>query len=173
MNYRIYTSFLSLVLLILIGCQSNPDVNPNRKDATNQRVRHSKIIAHPVQFTQLISEARRDSTARQILMQHHMEMMKSPVAYRKNPEMKKAMQAHMLMMMEDEPMVKEMRAKMFDQIVSTEEGRKWLIEQMHENDKVKELMKKRMKAMMQKDPQMMKEMMGKNSDSTNQKDKSN
>ncbi len=79
----------------------------------NRNAIYQEIISNPVQFTNFISEARKNEEAKKILMKTHMEQMESgnmKMMMDKNPEM---MEEMMQKMMEKNPeMMQKMKEKM-------------------------------------------------------------
>ena len=149
----------------ITGCKSTFNASETMQVEENRNAIYQEIISNPVQFTNFISEARKNEEAKKILMKTHMEQMESgnmKMMMDKNPEIKEKMQAHMQQMMEKNPeMKKKMQSNMLDRMMESKKGRKMLMERMHNNDMMKTEMKERKKKMMEKNPDMMKEMMGK------------
>ena len=146
------------ILGTFISCKSTFNANETLQKEENRTAIYQEIISNPVQFTKLISEARKDEEAKMILMKSHMEQMESgnmKMMMQKNPEMKEKMQSQMQKMMD------KMQEKMLNKMMQSEKGRKILMEKIHGNEQMKKEMKKRMSQMMDENPEMMKEMMQK------------
>ena len=157
---------MSIVLIgTMVGCKSTFNAAETMQVEENKNAIYQEIISNPVQFTNFLSEARKNEEAKKILMKSHMEQMESgnmKAMMDKNPEMKEKMQSHMQKMMEKNPEMKEkMQSKMLDRMMESEKGRKMLMEKMHNNEMMKKQMKERMKNMMDENPDMMEEMMQK------------
>jgi hypothetical protein len=149
----------------MVGCKSTFNAAETMRVDENRNAIYQEIISNPIQFTNFISEARKNEEAKKMLMKSHMEQMESgdmKMMMDKNPEMKEKMQAHMQKMMEKNPDMKEkMHAKMLDKMMETEEGRKMLMKKMHKNENMNLEMKERMNKMMEENPEMREEMMQK------------
>lgn len=149
----------------MVGCKSTFNAAETMQVEENRAAIYQEIISNPVQFTNLISEARKNEVAKKILMKAHMEQMESgnmKMMMDKNPEMKEKMQSHMQKMLEKNPEMKEkMQAKMLDKMMESEQGRKMLMDKIHNNEMMKKEMKDRMSKMMEEHPEMMEKMMQK------------
>jgi hypothetical protein len=149
----------------IAGCKSTFNATETLQVEENRNAIYEEIISNPVQFTNFISEARKNEDAKKILMKTHMEQMESggmKMMMQKNPEMKEKMQSHMQQMMEKNPeMMGKMQDKMLSKMMENKKGQQMLMDKIHSNDKMKSEMKKRMSQMMDENPEMMKEMMQK------------
>ncbi len=149
----------------MVGCKSTFNAAETMRVDENRNAIYQEIISNPVQFTNFISEARKNEESKKMLMKAHMEQMESgdmKMVMDKNPEMKEKMQSHMQKMMEKNPeMKKKMESKILDKMMESEKGRKMLMEKIHINEMMKKEMKERMKNMMDENPDMMEEMMQK------------
>ena len=123
------------ILGTVISCKSTFNASETMQVEENRNAIYQEIISNPVQFTNFISEARKNEDAKKIMMKTHMEQMESgnmKMMMDKNPEMKEKMQAHMQQMMEKNPeMKKKMHSKMLDKMMESEKGRKMMMEKMH------------------------------------------
>lgn len=149
----------------MISCKSSFNATETMQVVENRNAIYQEIISNPIQFTNFISEARKNEEAKKILMKVNMEQMESgnmKMMMEKNPEMKEKMQSHMQKMMENNPEMKEkMQSKMLDKMMENEKGRKMLMDKFHSNEKMKKDMKAKMMQMMDQNPEMMEEMMQK------------
>ncbi|WP_223248933.1 hypothetical protein [Leeuwenhoekiella nanhaiensis] len=149
----------------LVSCKSTFNATETLRVEENRNAIYQEIISNPVQFTNFISEARKNEEAKKILMKGHMEQMESEnmkMMMEKNPDMKEKMQSHMKKMMDKNPeMMQKMQSKMLEKMMENEKGRKMLMEKIHNNEMMKKEMKKRMKKMMDENPDMMEKMMQK------------
>ncbi|MFL1894814.1 hypothetical protein ACJRPK_03865 [Aquimarina sp. 2-A2] len=152
----------------LVSCKSTFNATETLRVEENRNAIYQEIISNPVQFTNFISEARKNEEAKKILMKGHMEQMESEnmkMMMEKNPDMKEKMQSHMKKMMDKNPemmqKMQKMQSKMLEKMMENEKGRKMLMEKIHNNEMMKKEMKKRMKKMMDENPDMMEKMMQK------------
>ena len=149
----------------MLSCKSSFNATETMQVEENRSAIYQEIIANPVQMTNFISEAQKNEDAKKILMKAHMGQMESgnmKMMMDKNPEMKEKMQSHMQKMMEENPEMKQkMQAKMLAKMMESEEGRKMLMEEIHNNEMMKKDMKAKMMQMMNENPEMMQKMMDK------------
>jgi len=119
------------ILGTVISCKSTFNASETMRVEKNRNAIYQEIISNPVQFTNFISEARKNEDAKKIMMKTHMEQMESgnmKMMMDKNPEMNEKMQAHMQQMMEKNPeMKKKMHSKMLDKMMESEKGRKMMM----------------------------------------------
>jgi hypothetical protein len=132
----------------MISCKSSFNATETMQVVENRNAIYQEIISNPIQFTNFISEARKNEEAKKILMKAHMEQMESgnmKMMMEKNPEMKEKMQSHMQKMMEKNPeMMQKMQSKMLDKMMRSEMGRKMLMDTIHNNKMMKNEMKEKM-----------------------------
>jgi hypothetical protein len=149
----------------MLSCKSSFNATETMQVEENRNAIYQEIIANPVQLTIFISEAQKNEGAKKMLMKAHMEQMESgnmKMMMDKNPEMKEKMQSHMQIMMEKNPeMMQKMQSKMLAKMMESEEGRKMLMDEIHNNEIMKKEMKAKMMKMMDENPEAMKEMMQK------------
>ena len=151
------------LIVTMTSCKSTFNATETLQFEENRNAIYQEIISNPVQFTNFISEARKNEEAKKILMKTHMEQMESgnmKMMMDKNPEMKEKMQSHMQKMMDKNPeMMKKMQTKMLDKMMESEKGRKMLMDKIHNNKMMKKEMKARIMKMMNDKPEIMEEMM--------------
>jgi hypothetical protein len=132
----------------MLSCKSSFNATETMQVVENRNAIYQEIISNPIQFTNFISEARKNEEAKKILMKAHMEQMESgnmKIMMEKNPEMKEKMQSHMQKMMEKNPeMMQKMQSKMLDKMMRSEMGRKMLMDTIHNNKMMKNEMKEKM-----------------------------
>ncbi|MBK5214448.1 MAG: hypothetical protein JJE55_12400 [Flavobacteriaceae bacterium] len=150
---------------ILGSCKSAFNASETMEIQGNRNAVYQEIISNPSQFSEFIELAQQNEGAQKIMMQHQMQMMESGKAgmmMEKNPEMKEKMQSHLQMLMEKNPeMMQKMQSKMLGKMMESENGRKMLMDEIHNNKTMKEEMKAKMVEMMNENPEMMEEMMQK------------
>lgn len=100
-------------------------------------------------FEYLLPPEERDEEASKIMMQSHMQLMKSGKMkgmMENNPEMKEKVKSHMHKMMEENPEMKgKMQSMMIEKMLKSPEDKKMFMEKMHEDKTMKEKMMSKMK----------------------------
>ena len=149
----------------MLSCKSSFNATETMQAEKNRNAIYQEIISNPVQFANFISEAQKNEEAKKIMMKAHMEQMESgnmKMMMEKNSEMKEKMQSHMQTMMDKNPeMMQKMQSKMLAKMMESENGRKMLMDEIHNNEMMKMEMKEKMMQMMDENPEMMEEMMQK------------
>ena len=65
------------ILGTVISCKSTFNASETMQVEENRNAIYQEIISNPVQFTNFISEARKNEDAKKIMMKTHMEQMES------------------------------------------------------------------------------------------------